>query len=292
MLAMQRRLQMKSITLFAFSFLMLAAASAAAQKIQYFQYPGAPNTTVTGVSNTGVILGYSIDQQGNSQGFSLSNGQYTIIDNPNGTATIPTGVNSGGTIVGYYLSSATENNQAFSYSDGTFTDISPGTDCIASAAFGINDLGQMAGQCETETFLLEGWIYKDGTYQLLSVPGSAWSYATDINIHGSTTMIYSTGTGANRVQSAIYNGSTFHNIDEPNRQNTYAWAINAQASVAISWVSGDSGYGAIMVGSTYHNIQPAKCTSGTGITGINDHGLAVGVCGTGGNSQIGMTVAF
>lgn len=282
---------MKSIAVFAFSFLMLAATSgAAAQKIQYFQYPGTAATYVTGVSNTGVIVGYYIDSLADSHGFSLANGTYTSIDDPDGTGTILMGINSSGTIVGYYYSGSMNRWQAFSYSDGTFTNIVPSADCVSTYAFGIDDLGDMAGECQTST-LMEGWIYKAGTYQLVSVPGSAWSYASNINIHGLTTMIWS-AQNSDRVQSSIYNGTTFRNIDEPNKFSTYAWAINAAGNVAISWVSGDAGYGAIMMGSTYHNIQPAKCTSGTGITGINDHGLAVGVCGTGGNAQYGMTVTY
>lgn len=282
---------MKWIAIFAINCLMLAASSdAAAQKIQYFQYPGSAATYVTGVSNTGVILGYYLDSQSDAHAFSLSNGQYTSIDDPEGANTTPTGVNSRGTIVGYYFSISANTYEAFSYSNGTFTNIYPGEDCIASYAYGIDDNGDMVGQCQTDSEI-EGWIYKDGSFQLISVPGSAWSYATGINISGSTTFIWSP-LNSTRVESSIYNGTTFRNIDEPNKQDTYAWAINTAGNVAISWRSGDSGYGAIMVGKTYHNIQPTKCTTGTQITGINDHGLAVGVCGVGGNSQYGMTVTF
>jgi probable HAF family extracellular repeat protein len=281
----------KSIATLTLGLLMLAVAStASAQKTQYFQYPGASSTFVTGVSNTGVILGYYLDSQSNAHGFSLSHGQYTSIDDPDGTNTTPSGINSAGTIVGYYFSSSSNGYHAFSYSDGTFTDIVVSADCINTYAYGINDNGDMAGQCQTngET---EGWTYKNGSFQLISLPGSAWSYATDINVHGSSTWIYSP-LNSTRVESAVYNGTTFSNIDEPNKRDTYAWAINAAGNVAISWLSGEAGYGAIMVGKTYHNIQPAKCTTGTQITGINDHGLAVGMCGTGGNVQYGMMVSF
>jgi hypothetical protein len=281
---------MKSIKVLAFSVVLLAAALGAAQKIQYFKYPGVAATYVTGVSNSGVILGYYLDSQSDAHGFSLSNGKYASIDDPDGTNTTPTGANSSGTIVGYYFSTSLNAWQAFSYSNGTFADIVPSAECTNSYAYGINDNGEMAGQCQTES-TLEGWIYSGGSYQLISVPNSSWSYATDINIHGSTTMIYS-APNSTRVQSSIYNGTTFANIDEPNKQNTYAWAINAAGNVAISWLSGTAGYGAIMIGKTYHNIQPTNCTSGTSISGINDHGLAVGTCGVGGNSQYGMVVTF
>jgi hypothetical protein len=281
---------MKSIKALALSAVLLAAALSAAQKIQYFQYPGVDATYVTGVSNSGVILGYYLDSQSDAHGFSLSNGQYTSLDDPDGINTTPSGINSRGTIVGYYFSYSANTYEAFSYYDGTFINIYPGTDCTASYAFGIDDNDDMAGQCQTDSEI-EGWIYKDGSFQLISVPGSAWSYATDININGSATFIWSPP-NSTRVESSIYNGTAFRNIDEPNKQDTYAWAINTAGNVAISWRSGDSGYGAIMVGKTYHNIQPAKCITGTQITGINDYGLAVGTCGVGGNSQYGMTVTF
>jgi hypothetical protein len=271
---------MKTIAFF--TLLMLTAlASASAQKtltIQYFQYPGSTQTYVTGVSNTGEVLGYYLDSNSNSHGFSMAKGEFTAIDDPDGTSTTPTGVNSSETIVGYYFSSGLNSWLAFSYSNGTFSTIGPDAGCINTYAFGINDLGEMAGECETAS-LLEGWIYTGGQYQILSVPGSDWSYASDINVHGLTTMIWNK-TGSNRVQSSIYDGTTFRNIDEPNKFNTYAWAINAAGSVALSWTSGDSGYGALLIGKTYTNIQPTKCGS-TQLTGINDKGVAVGMCGVG-----------
>jgi hypothetical protein len=281
---------MKSIATFAL-LLIATSASAAIQKtltIQYFQYPGSAETYVTGVSNTGVVLGYYLDSNSDAHGFSMANGQFTSIDDPEGTGTTPTGANSSGTIVGYYFSSSLNSTLAFSYSNGTFTNIGPDAGCINTYAFGINDLGEMAGECETSS-LLEGWIYTGGQYQIISVPGSDWSYASDINIHGSTTMIWNKA-NSNRVQSSIYNGTTFRNISEPNKSNTYAWAINAGGNVALSWTSGDSGYGALLIGQTYTNIQPTKCGS-TQLTGINDKGVAVGMCGVG-NFVYGMYVKY
>jgi len=282
---------MKTIAFF--TLLMSAAfASASVQKtptIQYFQYPGSAQTYVTGVSNTGVVLGYYLDGSSNSHGFSMANGQFTPIDNPEGTSTTPTGANSSGTIVGYFFSSGLNSWLAFSYSNGTFTAVGPNAGCINTYAFGINDLGEMAGECETAT-LLEGWTYTGGQYQIVSVPGSDWSYASGINVNGLTTMIWNKA-GSNRVQSSIYDGTAFHNIDEPNKFNNYAWAINAAGNVALSWTSGSSGYGALLIGKTYTNIHPAKCTNGTQLTGINDKGVAVGMCGIG-SLVYGMYVSY
>jgi hypothetical protein len=271
---------MKTVTFFIL-LIFAALASASTHKtltFQYFQYPGSTQTYVTGVSNTSVVLGYYLDSNSNSHGFSMANGQFTSIDNPEGTSTTPTGANSSGTIVGYYFSSSLNSWLAFSYSNGAFTTIGPDAGCINTYAFGINDLGEMAGQCETSS-LLEGWIYTGGQYKIVSVPGSDWSYASDINIHGLATMIWNK-TGTDRVQSSIYDGTAFRNIDEPNKFNNYAWAINAAGNVALSWTSGSSGYGALLIGQTYTNIQPTQCTS-TSLTGINDKGVAVGMCGIG-----------
>ncbi len=281
---------MKSVTTFAFSFLMLATLSSA-QKIQYFQYPGVSSTSVSGVNNNGTIIGYYLDSQSNAHGFSLSNGEYTSIDDPDGTNTIPSGINSSGTIVGSYYSSSSNANHAFSYSHGTYTDIVASPECLNTSASGIDDDGDMAGECQTDS-VIEGWIYRGGSFQLVAVPRAEWSSATDINIHGLTTMIWSTDSATGRIQSSIYNGNTFRNIDEPNKKDTYAFAINAAGEVAISWLSGASSYGAILAGSTYHNIQPAKCKNGTNITGINDLGVAVGGCWINGDSQVGMIVTF
>src|ERR1700730_1278921 len=144
--------------------MLTAVASASVRKthtIQYFQYPGSSQTYVTGVSNTGTVLGYYLDSSSNAHGFSMASGQFTAIDDPDGTNTIPTGANSSGTVVGYFFSSSLNSWQAFSYSNGAFTTIGPNNGCINTYAFGINDRGEMAGECETAT-LIEGWIYTGG----------------------------------------------------------------------------------------------------------------------------------
>jgi hypothetical protein len=283
---------------FAIFALLLASVTATAQttaKFQYFRHPGSAQTYVTGVSNTGVIVGYYIDSQGNDQGFVLSNGEYTDISYPGASSTVPSGANSSGTIVGYYFSPALNAWQAFSYNNGTYTTIGPNVGCINTDAYGINDLGQIAGDCETDTVADEGWIYDGTDYQIVSVPGSIWSYASDINIHGLTTMIWANN--ATDVQSSIYDGTHFVNIDVPKKQNTYALAINAEGSVAISWSNpvsvGPSG-GAIRMGSKFYIVEPAKCDQGAELTGINDNGLAVGICGVGnaGLFVYGMTVTY
>jgi probable HAF family extracellular repeat protein len=281
---------MRSITVFAFGFFILTTLSSA-QQFQYFQYPGVSSTSVSGVNNNGVIVGYYLDAQSNAHGFSLSNGKYTGINDPEGSNTIPSGINSSGTIVGSYYSSSSNAYHAFSYSNGAYTDIEVGAECLNTYAYGIDDAGDMAGECQTDS-LMEGWIYQDGSFQLVAVPGAEWSYATDINIHGLTTMIWSTDSATGRIQSSVYNGKTFRNIDEPNKKDTYAWAINAAGNVAISWLSGDSSYGALLMGNTYHNIQPTQCKNGTNLTGINDHNLAVGGCFINGHTQVGMIVTF
>jgi hypothetical protein len=151
----------------------------------------------------------------------------------------------------------------------------------------------MAGECDTDT-ATEGWIYNGTDYQIVSVPGSIWSYATDINIHGLTTMIWANN--ATDVQSSIYDGTNFVNIDVPKKQNSYAMAINAEGSVAVTWSNpvDSSGGGAIRIGSQYYIIEPAKCDQGAELTGINDKGLAVGTCAVGnaGLFVYGMTVTF
>ena len=282
-----------AILTLAFACLATAAAQTNA-KYQFFRHPGSSQTYVTGVSNTGVIVGYYIDSQANDQGFALSNGEYTDINYPGASSTIPSGINSSGAIVGYYFSPALNAWQAFLYSNGAYTTIGPNAGCINTDAYGINDLGQIAGDCQTATVADQGWIYNGTDYQTVSVPGSIWSYATGINIHGLATMIWASN--ATDVQSSIYDGTHFVNIDLPKKQNTYAMAINAEGSVAMTWSNpvDNSAGGAIRIGSKYYIVEPAKCDQGAELTGINDNGLAVGICGVGDSGLFvyGMTVSY
>jgi len=68
-------------------------------------YPGSSFTQALGLNNMGQVVGAYVDSGGLTHGFlySISNGQFVSIDNPNGIGTtIVNGINDAGDLVGFY----------------------------------------------------------------------------------------------------------------------------------------------------------------------------------------------
>ena len=101
-------------------------------------FPGAAGTSVYGINDAGVIVGQYYDKQGVFHGFKLDHGKGTTIDDPNGSNTLCSDINSSDAIVGQYTADPSGDNHGFLYENGKFTDIAPDK---LSGASGINDNG-------------------------------------------------------------------------------------------------------------------------------------------------------
>jgi probable HAF family extracellular repeat protein len=266
---------MKPVTMSLSVALMCASLASAASNpdgvFHFFQYPGNYDTSLQGVSNNNIGAGYYVDASNLAHGFIVRNGVFRQIDYSN-VSTYVYGVNSSGTAVGWYRT-ATGAQFAFSYSNGTYMQVGP-AGCINSAAFGINDLGEIAGACETETGLA-GWIFDGTSYQTVMVPGSYLSQVTGINMSGLATVIWQYPNGD--FQSSFYNGTSFTTIDVPGGGQTYAWGLNNAGDVAFDWNNEVTNYGAVLVNGTYKTFEAPHCVS-TIANGINDHHVIVGTC--------------
>ena len=68
-------------------------------------FPGSTGTQALGLNNAGQVVGFYTDAAGQSHGFvySVSSGQYTSVDAPNGVGTtVVNGINDAGKLVGFY----------------------------------------------------------------------------------------------------------------------------------------------------------------------------------------------
>lgn len=104
--------------------------------------PGSTYTNVSGINNSGEIVGQFIDATGN-HGYLNNAGTFTSI-NALGSVffTSAMGINDGGQIVGRYLDAM--GSHGFLDNAGTLTSITvPGA--LSTEALGINDHGQIVG---------------------------------------------------------------------------------------------------------------------------------------------------
>ena len=104
--------------------------------------PGSSGALPNGINNQGQIVGSYNDGSG-SQGFLLSAGTYTTLNDPSAVThdTTATGINASGQIVGIY--NPLLGQRGFLYNNGTYSTIDTGT--TTTAVMGINAASQIVG---------------------------------------------------------------------------------------------------------------------------------------------------
>jgi probable HAF family extracellular repeat protein len=150
------------------------------------------------------------------------------IGTPDGVS--PTAINVRGQVVGQYqiLNKILNTLHEFLYTNGRLLDLGtlPGTS--ASAAFGINDHGQICGISYTDTSLSsQAFVYANGYMQNLAPSGSLESWARSINNRGVIAGFFYP-TSYSIPMSVIYDGTRSQSI-VPN--SSLALGINDSGQV-------------------------------------------------------------
>jgi hypothetical protein len=151
-----------------------------------FQFPGGVNTTPSGISDFGQVVGSYNAVSGQTDtldGFLLSGGIYTRLDFPGAAETLANGINaSGGEVVGYYSDSRDDIN-GFVLFKGAYTTLSfpGGTQTIP---IGVNDSGQVVGEYKDTSGTEQGFLLSGGNYTTLHFAGTTSTIPMGINNSG------------------------------------------------------------------------------------------------------------
>src|SRR5207253_11286259 len=117
--------------------------------------PGSTYARAWGINNSGQIAGEYSDASNVNHGFVYSNGTYTTLDAPGASGTLATGINDAGQVVGYYI---------------------------------VRLQGEALGTSGASSFDIElefyGFLFSDGNYTTLDVPGVGSPGAHAINNFG------------------------------------------------------------------------------------------------------------
>jgi probable HAF family extracellular repeat protein len=143
-------------------------------------YPGATNTFANTINNQGDIVGNYDDRSNTQHGFLYSGGVYTDIDPPGSVHTLVGGNNSLGEIVGIYCVSPCTTFQAFTYLDGTYSNLSLPSLVELS---GVNSEGDIVGNWEPSSGVGEDFFYNATTQAFVpfDIDGSTDTSALGIN---------------------------------------------------------------------------------------------------------------
>jgi probable HAF family extracellular repeat protein len=183
-------------------------------------YPGAVQTQVVAITNTGNTAGFWVDARGNNHGFIEWNGAYTTVDDPLASGKVKTtqvlGLNNKGVAVGFY-NDARGTSHAFKYNNNTrtFSTLTP-PNSDSSTATGINGSDEIAGFL-TRGKSTEGFLVSHARYSEFDVPDSANTQAFGINNTDEIVRSYVDRAGATHGFSLTSPTAraTFTTIDDP-----------------------------------------------------------------------------
>lgn len=226
------------------------------------------------VNSLGDVVGLAGTAGGGQQPFLFSNGTLTELAADGGT---PQGINTAGTIVGYYTPDPCPYpcTHAFALSNGTLTDLGPGE------AEAINTSGQIAGDSAgTEAAVWQ----PDGTVTLLGfLPGETDSRAFAINDAGQVVGNAYTTVPQYALHAFLFSNGQMTDIDTFDSQASWAFGINSNGVVVGMFTpsSTSMAYDAfVYLGGSMMDLNKL-IPAGSGLTlmqanGINDAGEIVG----------------
>ena len=137
---------------------------------------GVGQTYATGISGSGVIVGYYYDSSGGAHGYLYDGSTYTTLDNPNGLGkTYAKGINDSGVIVGYYSDSS--GTHGFVYDGSTYTTIDDPNGVGQTYANGINNGGEIVGYYHDSSGNSHGFLAtRNSLWQGATGLGGGWYY--------------------------------------------------------------------------------------------------------------------
>jgi hypothetical protein len=181
-------------------FLAIVSTAIAAQAqgrvydFQNVKAPGAIQTDSYAVNRNGIIAGDYVDANDSQHGMILNGSKLTTFDLP--------GCQTAG---------------------NTFGSI---------AAFGINNLGAVAGWCvSTSTGLPIAFTFANGRFTMIAFPQAAATEATGINDKGEVVGTYIDQAGSQHGFYLI--GKTYKSLDIPNAFESTAWGVNNAGLITV-----------------------------------------------------------
>ncbi len=133
--------------------------------------PGHPNAdfTVTGVNSNGDVVGAINSETLPANGYVLHNGKITLLLVPGSDVTLPTSINDEGVVVGGSLAQLVNENPAFMWKNGVFSNIvPPGSFGFVNAAK-VSNSGVVVGFFQAVNND-EGFALENGTYTNIDPP--------------------------------------------------------------------------------------------------------------------------
>lgn len=195
-------------------------------------YPGAVQTQVTGLNNTGVTVGFwssmnNASMVNDNSGFWAQGGKFHTANFPASQPASPPvdqllGVNDSGVAVGFWTD-ANGNNHGYQVNVNTsaFSPVTnpnaPGASLTATA---INSGGHIAGFYTSQSGNTDGFLMAGNTFIDLSVPGASSTMAFGVNGNDQVVGAYTADASAATHGFSWTLGGGFQTVDDPHGMGT------------------------------------------------------------------------
>ena len=267
------------------------AQAPAKHTIIKFDAPGAgtgggQGTTPIGIVDDGSIVGYYIDSSDLIHGFVRSpSGDITAFDPPGSVFTIPTGMNSTHSIVGYYnlpKSFGVSNGFTRSPSGEIKTLNAPGA--LGTTLTGVNDKGEIAGFYDDSNNASVGFVVSPaGEFTTVKAPGvgnnsGQGTYVAFFDGLTDAGAIAVNGVDSNDVSHGYLRtpGGEFTEFDPTGSVNTFAFAINGRDTIVGEYFDSSGVHGFVREADGAITLVNVPAATGTTISSINASGASVG----------------
>ena len=238
-------------------------------------YPGAMYTFPQAVNDSGHVVGFWGDSEGNNHGFYWDGTTFTSIDYPGAGATFAQGINNAGVISGLYLTNNGTQAHGYILNDGTFTSYDYPGFAGQTDGEGINNHGVTTGYYGSGSNST-GFFNNDGSFSSFSYPGACATIPYSLNDSEQATGNYRPECNTGFL-GFFYSNGTFTSLDYPDGTDTYAYGVNNAGVVTgystsndppylIAWLWQNGTFTA--VATDQHYVEPF---------GINNTGQLVGV---------------
>jgi hypothetical protein len=233
-------------------------------KYTLLDVPGASSTTARLLNNAGAVIGSYQDAAGISYSFVYQDGRYQDITVPGAAFTSVLQSSSSGKLLGTYF----DSSGLHPFIDDKGTDIVlsvPGaTSTYVANTYGsftsgpsINDSDQVIGTY-TDSAGSHAFLYSNGNYTTLAVPGSQSTTLSEINNGGQVLGTYTDPSG---THSFVYTNGMYTETAFPGAGSTTASAINDAGQVAGSYSDAAGSHVFLDTDGTYITID-APLSSG------------------------------
>ena len=195
----------------------------------------------------------------------------TLLEFPNSVATVATGINDLGQIVGVYIDQ-TDNVHGFIYERGRYTQLDyPGA--IETDLNGINNWRQISGYYLDTAGLPHGFVYFLGKFFPVNFPGAIDTAAIGINSHGDVVGGYD---DASATHGFVFQNARFRTVDAPFGSQTQVLSINNFGNMAgYTWSDPNGQFGGFILdrsGFRRFDFPAALDTFPNAINDDGDHG--------------------